>query len=282
MPEMASEEKERIISKVRKMMDRAKDPNAPEGEVEASLNMVRKFMEQFNLEDAEVFSSPEKERQAYDNLVNATAMDRPRGGFFDSDKKIAHAVTYVCGVKHYFKTSMGEWDDKKREFKYREALIFYGFPRDVAVATALYHELWASWTAMARYKCGKGWGAKHNAYGAGFSDRVWSRAYAMKRETEAAAAGSVEASAGAIVLSKEPMLRRYAEEKLGLVFPQTMTAEELKKFHEDVKAGRIKFRKVRPKKDYSSTSEYDKGYADGEHVSLGTNQMPGKGQGRIE
>lgn len=220
---------EAIVDRIKKLLKHAADERVghtehAEHEVNVALKLARRLMEKYNLEEADL-----KPDEAARRVVSGTAHS---GRSMDAIlKQMAAVPEVVCGVKALL-------------FKGRtEELKYFGQPRDVAVAVALYHELVATMRAMARFRVGRGWNKRHQDYGAGFVARLLARAREAREESV------VEAGTTAIVVLKDQLVSSHVA---ALYAP---------------KPGRTNFR-------VGDGEAYRRGSADAETVSLGTGGLP--------
>jgi hypothetical protein len=237
-----------IIERIKKILDRSKDPNAPAGEVEAALAAAKRLMEKYSVALDEVLTREQSARDsAFESMVDEEAYARS-GSVDEWDKQVACAVCKVCDIAFY---NRWEYRDNKRGNPARMHVIkFYGLPRDVAVGKYLYMELLATMRAMYRLRFGKDM-SESRSYWLGFSQRLLQRA--IEETTKPPPISDPAATtANAIVLVKGNLLDRYAE-KLGLA------------------PGR---RRGGGRRDGVSTA-YTTGHADGGKVSLSTNGIGG-------
>jgi hypothetical protein len=201
-----------IIERIRKILDRSKDPGAPAGEVEAALSAAKRLMEKYSVAMDEVLLREQSARDsAYESMVDEEAYQRS-GSIDQWDKQVARAVCMVCDIKFY-----DTWDNrnnKRGKVATVHILKFYGLPRDVAVGKYLYMELLATMRAMYRLRYGRD-KSEERSYFIGFSERLMTRALEEVQKAKAAPIASETGTANAIVLVKDGLLKRYAE-KLGL------------------------------------------------------------------
>jgi hypothetical protein len=248
---------ESVIERIRKLMTYANDGSATEAEFENAMGHARRLMDKFNLTEDAVLLEPGKVEDVYASIKEHTGYTRANG-IDQFDKRLAQVPCIICDVKCY--TSMRWCDDKGNRYvsdrtgrpQQREHLIFYGLPKDCAVAIAMYHELLATMRAMVRFRFPNDWQQHFSSYCTGFVGRL------MERAHEARQVGQAESSTTtAIVLRKDVLLDRKRQE-LGLVKAKS-------------RASRI-----------SSGEGFNAGREDGGRVSLGSNQLRGKTQGRLE
>ena len=191
--------KQKIIERLRKLFAVANCAAATEAEVESAMNLARKIMEANDLEEHEVLVHDEDAREAaYDSIVDEAPIKRKTCYTFD--RHIGMACAYTCGCSMYF---TNDRDDG--------CIHFYGLPVDVAVATALFRELLEVAKTMARVRYGDEWSRTHHVYCDGFGSHLRHRAYDAKQQAEAQACTTT-----AIVLCKDQIVKRWAQNKLGL------------------------------------------------------------------
>jgi hypothetical protein len=241
-----ADDREVIVNRIKKLMAYASDGSATEAEVEAATGRVRKLMDEWNIAHSEISTNHDAAETAYQSIIEVSCFDRANAvpKFF---RRLAHVPDKICDTSHYLDSRA----DPKKPGKTREHVVYYGLPRDVEVAVALFRELLATCHAMTWFRCGKeGWGADHNSYAMGFADRLLERAKAQL------AASQVACNTTAIVLVKGNLLKRY-HDKIGLSPMRS-------------RAGRM------------SGGKYDQGYSDGAGVSLGVNQISRAPKGLLD
>lgn len=256
---MPNDSVESVIQRIRKLMTYANDGSASEAEFENAMGHARRLMDKFNLTEDAVLLQPDKQEDVYASIREVDGYDRANGiDMFD--KRLAQVPCIICDVRcysskrSYDKTGKPFLSDRSGRHQQREFLVFYGLPKDCAVAIAMYHELLATMRAMVRFRFPHDWQQHFSSYCTGFVGRL------MERAEEARRVGQAESSTTtAIVLRKDVLLERKRSE-LGLSKARS-------------RASRI-----------SSSEGYSAGREDGSRVSLGANQIRGSGkpQGRIE
>jgi hypothetical protein len=239
----------------------------------------------------------------YDTVLDERAYYRKSFKGIEFFHDLAYAVSYVTDTcwfmrSELLKSKRGTHDEWCRTIR------FYGLPRDVAVALSLYQEMVVTVHTLARLNCGKGsWTLSHNSYAQGLCNRLYYRGLAMKKATEEGQGSDDAGKAGAIVLSKTTLLDRYAWEKLKIrLSPAEKQEIELRsKQREAEEAERMKDPAYAEAKRKAAEKEakrlsklkgprgrsvdwkaYQKGEADAENVSLGTNGIGGKPNARLE
>jgi hypothetical protein len=247
-----------VVARIRKLMTYANDGSASEAEFENAMGHARKLMEKFNLSESAVLLDDTKKEDLFKSVTTQTGYTR--ANVFDNfDKWLAQAPCIICDVRCY---TSKKWRDPVTGESYvsdrtgrpqeRELLIFYGLPKDCQIAIAMYHELLATMRAMVRFRFPNDWQQHFSSYCQGFVGRLIERAHAAK------ATGQQESSmTTAIVVRKDILLDRKREE-LGLVVGKGRRAK------------------------ISSGAGFAAGRQDGGNVSLGSNQIRGKAQGRLE
>lgn len=278
-----------IINRIRKILERSKDPNAPEGEVETALAMAEKLMQKYNIDEHQVLlSSDAARRTAYETITEAMAYQRANK-IDQWDMTLAWVCNCVCGTKFFLRHPYAT--NTRGKVGPVEQIHFYGFPRDVAVAQALFMELLATMRAMARLRLGRNMDkADERSYCTGFSSRLHSRANQIKKDRDEAPAGSEEATAGAIVLAKDTLLERYAEEKHGILSRATLDrlraereADELA--HPEkyaslvVRTSKKKAKEYKGRRSAPLTDAFHHGWNDGNNVSLDDRGIAGSSSG---
>jgi hypothetical protein len=247
-----------VVARIRKLMTYANDGSASEAEFENAMGHARRLMEKFNLSESAVLLDDSKKEDLYNSVIQKEGYSRANG-IDNFDKWLAQAACIICDVKCYSskrthdkETGKPYVSDRTGRPQEREFLIFYGLPKDCQVAIAMYHELLATMRAMIRFRFPNDWQNHFSSYCTGFTTRLIERANLEKQKGQ-----TENATTTAIVVRKDLLLNRKAEE-LGLVT-----------------------RKARRSR-ISSSEGYSAGRDDGGRVSLGTNQIRGKAQGRLE
>lgn len=235
-----------LLERIKKMMRLAEDKGASEGEVDNALRFAKKIMAEYDLSEADIILD-EARPDAINDVVEMDLVAQA-GDIHEIEKVMARVIDVVCSTKHYFTSKYVPGPKGRPSFK--RVAVLYGMARDVAVGKYLFVELMVTLRAMARNHFGKGWSDTHRSYGKGFAMRLHERALAMKHEP-------VVGSSTAIVLAKDALLNRYANEKLNLVVGRA------KKFR------------------MGDAAAYAKGGSDANNISLSTNGIHGSkgGQG---
>lgn len=232
-----NQDKTKVLERIRKLFATASSGSgATEAEVETALRLAKKIMEANDLEEHEVLShadaAGDRARQtAYDSIVDEKPIKRSTIHQFDRDT--ACCASLIAGCSYYIAVGRG--------------IRFYGLPVDVAVASALYRELINTMQTMAKVRYGETWCRNpHHHYCDGFALTLRRRAQEMH------AAKSENVTSTAIVLCKDALLKRYGNEKLGLITG-------------------------RPRKAYSSAknNSFFTGMTDGKSVDIGANNRLG-------
>jgi hypothetical protein len=306
-------EQEAGVEKIRKILSKVNHEGgatvASEAEMNTAMEMARKLMSKFDIDEGLferlVKGDDESKNNLFDQMVEVRAYHRKEVRNYEFFDYMADAVTFVCDVgfrrdyeelerKQKKTNKWGECPDKEYQYSFK----FYGLPRDVAMATALYQELVATMFAMSWLTQGKGgWTKKHNSYAMGIGHRLYWKGKAIKDAAAAATSSGEEAQAGAIVISKRGLLDRYKYDVLGYTRPpseaeraalnlkweQEAAARKLeheKKMLEDPayrkEYEREQKRQARlkgPRPRTYDRAAYNKGYEDAENISLGTNQI---------
>lgn len=222
-----------VIEKIRKLLRLANNSGATEGEAAAAMKAARMMMEKYGIEEAAVtLAKPDEE--LLKEVVFGTAVER--GKVYKDEMFMAHVVCAVCDVRH-FRQLMAE----------RQVLVFYGLPRSVAIARALFVELMATVRRMARENYGPTWCKTHNDYVLGIIVTLYTRATEMKRARQAGATPT-DKTCTALMRKTDSVLDKM-EEHLGI---KTKKASQ---------------------PSHVGMSEYMNGASDGQHISLGVNQV---------
>lgn len=231
---MNTEETDKAIARIRKLMEHARCGGATEAEMETYLNKARQMMEQFNIDEQAVLLSGEDaaKKNFYESIVNESGYSRA-GGIDAFDRRMAMVACNVCDTKCYNSMENG-----------RMHMYFYGLPRDVAITKALYIELLASMRAMCKVSLGPSWGKGYNSYCQGFVVNLYERSKAQK-ESSVATSGTT-----AIVLAKDGILKSWSTANLSL------TSDKSKS------------------RGPSNMDAFFRGYQDGSAVDLGTRGIP--------
>lgn len=182
--------REEAVDKIRKMMNLANDGSASEGEVENAVRFARRLMDQFNVTDSECNRPVESTDIGDHEAVTRITFDQ-------WEKSLAMVIKEVCDVGVYYAPGTN-----------KNALHFVGTERDVAIGKELFTTLMITVKSMARLKQGPGWTVSHRSYCLGFVDSLVDKARDEKRKSSA--------EAGAIVLCKGAMIRKWMDENLRL------------------------------------------------------------------
>lgn len=211
--------KEQVIEQIRKLMNYARDGSASEGEVENALGHAKRLMSKFDVEEHEILPKSESaQKAAYESIIELDAYDRA-GGINPWDRSLLNALCQMFDTRMYTQSryyrrnpdgTIGEeFRDRHGKWQDREFAVVYGLPRDVEVTIALYRELLPTMRTMLRFRYPRDWRKLEGSYCEGFVDRIYTRA----REAKSYAKHS---ETTAIVLVKDQLVARYAEEKLNL------------------------------------------------------------------
>jgi len=240
-----------VLVKIRKLLRLAHDKGAAVGEVENAMRFARRMMDQCGITE-DVVLLEESVEQTAGRIVEEVAARR-KAGIETFDSVLANVPKYICDVGVYL-----DWGRDAKTGKYGQAVIFYGQPRDVAVAKAMYSELRLTMRTMARFVFGPQWSRQHSDYTKGFVSRLCARAQELKRAAQSGQglAGADGATCTAIVLRKDVALSTY-EAGLGLRYGQS-------------RGWRV-----------GGAGAFNRGREDAENVDLNTNGI-GAGESRPE
>jgi hypothetical protein len=245
---MVDSERNKVHDRIQKLRRLAENSGATEGEVLAAMAGIRRIMEEYGIDEADTLLDESQTEAVFASVIQEEAYSRANN-LERWHSNLARCVGDLCDVSFFIRTGYGH----KSHSGKREAIYFYGLKKDVAVAKSLFAELCVTARFMARLR----YGTKVKlpvlrAYCVGLSLRLAERARKEKQQGE-----NVE-QIHAIVLRKDILLKRYAREKLNLRTTRSRNAQ------------------------YKHSDAHSQGYADGANVSLGSNGLPGGGQGRLE
>lgn len=258
-------DRERAVERIRKLLNHAKGPGEriSETEVEVYLKHARKLMDEFNIDEQEAMQSDKGQQDAYASIREEKVYGRA-GRLDEFMIRLAHVIKHICDVGFFLQKDVDEkWKVKhpndngvrygRRKLKFvglRQWVVFYGLPQDLAVGAELYKELLTAMRIMCRVRYGEARPPEYKAYCLGFADRLINRAIEAKKVS------TNEAGTTAIVLVKDGLVKRWAENNLNL----------------------------RGRKTRGSTigEGYGEGYDDGANVSLDTNQITSPGRHMVD
>jgi disulfide oxidoreductase YuzD len=231
------------IERIRKLMAYASDGSASEGEIENALGHARRLMDKFNLEEKDI-ESPARRQSFYDEIKQHEVYQRANQ-IDEFDRLLAVVPCIICDVKSYTKHDYRP--NKRGKTSRMQVMVFYGAPRDCAIAEALYHELLSTMRAMVRFRYPDDWQRQFSSYCYGFVNRLTERAQELKQRIPQ------EEGCTAIVVAKEKIIKNWASNNLQLT----------KRKHISRAGERV------------NGDAYDAGREDGSRVHLGTNGIQG-------
>lgn len=199
-----SKTREDIITRVRKLLNLAKDSAAAEGEVANAMSFAKKLMDEYDLSEADVLLKQTDDQVALTDIIEVEAFARNNQlpvWYISLHEVIITLFDVRCMIRI---SPSGSFKGK------RYSLVFYGLQRDAAMAVMFYNELRVIGLVSAKMAAAAQ--AKHfnrtfeRSYFRGFVRRLVERAQQIKA-TPAAVEPSVM---GAIVLRKNDLLDKYA------------------------------------------------------------------------
>ena len=230
MADTKKQHSEEVLNKIRarivKMLTLAKDGGASEGEVENATRMARQLMNEYNIDASELQEAERGTVKVGDHVGMKKTV------FEDWEKQLTLVCEFVCDVKPYTSTLAAG-----------QEVHFVGLPTDVAIARELYSTLLITVKTMAKQRCGAGWTRSHRSYCLGFVDSLVRKAQAERDKSDSST------PAGAIVLRKDVLVKKYVEENL--------------KFHYERAA------------DIHDRDAFMRGQADGRNADIGVNNRIG-------
>ena len=169
---MDEAQKARIIEKVRKMLNYDTQRGlTSDAEVDNYLAAARRMMDQWNIQEAEVYSTPEGRAEAKQGVNAQQAYSRTNLVKFMVE--LAWAPSLICDVQFVVHSY---WNGGRK----RQAIRFVGPERDIAVASELYKELLATMRLMCAARYGDSRPPEYNSYCLGFTLKLVRRAQELK------------------------------------------------------------------------------------------------------
>lgn len=194
---MSRTSREDAVARIRKLLAMARDGSATEGEVENAMRAARTLMDRYAIQDDELAGG---DPSRMDGIVDEPG-DWHSHEPTDRDRLLAVACGHLCDVGVGMKSKYFG-----RTLLY--CTTFWGLPRDVAVAHAVFPELRSTMHRMARFRYGQRWSDQHTSYCCGFSLRL-----AVRAEELATASAQPAAAAGAIIVRKRALLDAWAQQQ---------------------------------------------------------------------
>lgn len=213
MPE-ALLDTEAVLRRIASLMAKTRDAGATPEETNSAMRVAKKLMDQYNVQEHQVLAAKDARadvaaKAAYDSITEIVVYQRK--GMNQWDKQLCRVVNAVCGTKTYFTQKWGK--DGRGKDAFLDTMMMYGFPVDLEVSKALFHELLATMRAMLRVRYGKDALRYEASYCLGFVTDAIYKAQNMKI---ASAEYQVDENTTAIVLQKDKIVERWAADKLSL------------------------------------------------------------------
>lgn len=205
---------QKVLDRIAKLLKLSQDGGATDGEIAAALKQAKAMMAKYDVAERDVLldDSEAGMKNLWDQMQDVE-IDRRATKLRPYDAQLAAFAAWFCDCGCY--VSRGYREVKGGKFKGRatlhECVSFYGLPRDVAVATALYREFFFTMRAMSRRYYGPKYATRHHIYMDGFVDGLWSKGHEAKDAQK-----EEQAVCTAIVVRKSDLCKRYGEEKLHL------------------------------------------------------------------
>ena len=140
----------KVLDKIRKALNIAKDDAASEGEIQAAMNAAHKLMDLHHLTEEDLKHEPADDYAK----VRSAEMNRFRswvgGRVFAWEENLAYYVSKYVGVPYYLDNTKATARDEngllKRDWWFKEpwkgkSFVFYGVAEDAKMARDIYDEL---------------------------------------------------------------------------------------------------------------------------------------------
>lgn len=239
---MSELNKDRIVDKVRKLLNIAGNEAAAQGEIEAAMLQVQRLMEKHHISEEDLAKEPSV---MYHDLENAP-MNRVYCVVGKKmamwEKTLGSFVAQLVGVECYLdlnknnvvrKFGIVQLDDAGN-VKIGQAMVFFGVAEDTAIAETIYNELRVLIYTMARSLYGNPYGGSGASYGEGFVSGLSSkRRKAIEDERNAAKARLEHTSDSTglilierrqdLVVRKQELAKRWLEKEKGIKLRQRKT-----------------------------------------------------------
>ena len=191
---------DKIIDRIKKLERMAAaGGGASESEMEQALRHIRRLRDEHDVTDDMLRDAP-----SVSDIIEGMGMEWNR--ITGWQEQLAFVVADLFDCKWYIKQTY-KGRTKAGTDKMYKGIIFYGMPRDVAVACDMYKYSYYVIRLMMRMSYGGGnWNTQHRSYAMGICARMRERVRAMKRDAENETAG-----VGAIVLCKDALVREYTD-----------------------------------------------------------------------
>lgn len=200
---------ERVTDRIRKLMALAGDDGATTGEINAALKQARRMMDKYQIaEESIIVDEPDARETAFQSMCDVEGWRRS-GKMELQDLTLATGIARLCDCSTFTRQFWGT--NQRKNKTWMQSVHFYGMQHDVAVCTALYHEIFLVMRTMARARYGPKYGKLHRSYMTGFANGVWRQVCDLKSTPSTDDAGTT-----AIVVCKDALLRRYDAEHLQL------------------------------------------------------------------
>lgn len=190
---------QKVFDRIKKLLTLGVNEGATDGEQHAALKQARLLMDKYNLDDQAFLGDDETPTHELRDKVE----DKPvhsRTNFHPWTYWMAMAIAEFCDASCYV-TEVDHVKGKNGRWGKRLTIRFYGIGRDVAVAIALYRELYTTALAMTKLRFGK----YDQNYLKGFARGLRWKLDQAKEEAV------LEAGTTAIVVRKDAVLAEYAQ-----------------------------------------------------------------------
>lgn len=203
-------DKDRIVDKVRKLLNIAGDSAAAQGEIEAAMAQVQRLMGKYHISEEDLAKEPDVMYRDLDNAPMNEVYCVVGKKMAMWEKHLGGFVSELVGCGAYMSLSKSNvvrkfgivQCDEDGQVKIGQAMVFYGIAEDTALAEVIYNELRVLIYTMARSLYGNPYGGAGASYGEGFVSGLFSkRRAALTDETNAAKARlTAEGSSTGLIL----------------------------------------------------------------------------------
>lgn len=167
-------DRERIINKVRKLLDLAGDDASTEGEAENAMRFAEELMHQHNIDRAQLDES-EREQLEMSRAKCITGTNNLNYWEWELCRVVCRAVGTIKSYRDHRQVQRKQsgtlfWEDGRPVDSVRGAVVFYGPAADVAVASAMFENMRLTVAAMAVARYGGVYKGLGRDYAVGFTE----------------------------------------------------------------------------------------------------------------
>lgn len=257
-------DRDRIIEKIKKAFNIAKDEHSFDGDIQAAMNAAQKLMAKYHLTEEDLAHEPADDYKAVDEADYSESRSWVGGRTYTWEESLAVFVQDFVGCKVY-RAHKG-WARNRMGMLLRhpatgqpweaKAFVFYGISEDAQIASELYDELRQMISTMATLKFNKVYTGDGAVYSEGFVRGLFDH---LKQEKEARRIEAKTSSTEMILIERRDDLVKYKQEK----------AENWLRKDKGVKLGKV----GAGQGGNGSYGAYKEGVADGRNTDVSATRM---------